>query len=248
MSQHQQAFLARDSKEASQLERLVLSALNAANASLEEPVSPANLRTFENRIYQTCIAEDSKPFFQTLDVFQKQKHDVETLAQILIPDVARRLGAAWVMDELSFADVTIGCARLQNALRDLPLSLPISGQTKQMSCLVLVPEGTQHTLGAFVLSRLLRNAGLDVMLHLNATQQKLYELVEIYNFDIVSISASRGDEPGKVGQLIKLSRALWPDCKTVAGGTICDAEKNNMRKIGADLVTSDPQKVIDLCN
>ncbi|MBC7676540.1 MAG: hypothetical protein H7173_10900, partial [Rhodoferax sp.] len=41
------------------------------------------------------------------------------LADIYIPEAARRLGRAWEDDTLTFADVTFGTVRLQSILRDI---------------------------------------------------------------------------------------------------------------------------------
>jgi len=245
LSQHQQAFLVEDQDSTSSIERLVLSVLSGGKTY---DASAFDFGTFEDQLFKTSISEDKKDYRQAVDQFQTSIHDVEFLAGVTIPNVARRLGKAWEMDEITFADVTIGCARLQSTLRDLPPRAPFPSILSSRSCLVFLHTGFQHSLGACVLTRQLRNAGMDVMLKLDADQNTLSELVQTHNFDIVLISASVADCPATVGEMVQLSRAYWPTCKTVVGGSICDLGIDITTKVGADLVTKDIQKVVNLCN
>eukprot|EP01023_Acetabularia_acetabulum_P015203 TRINITY_DN17374_c0_g1_i5.p2 TRINITY_DN17374_c0_g1~~TRINITY_DN17374_c0_g1_i5.p2 ORF type:complete len:173 (-),score=32.84 TRINITY_DN17374_c0_g1_i5:14-532(-) len=65
--------------------------------------------------------------------------DVE-IAEDFIPHVARRLGDAWCEDNMSFADVTIGSARLQAMVRDLGPPEPAIGDRPVGRVAVIVRE------------------------------------------------------------------------------------------------------------
>jgi MerR family transcriptional regulator, light-induced transcriptional regulator len=80
----------------------------------------------------------------------------EDIADFYVPEVARRLGAAWCEDRTSFADVTVGTARLQGLLREIGpdwFSDARLGDRPPVCVLVVVSRDEFHTLGAMVLAR-----------------------------------------------------------------------------------------------
>jgi methanogenic corrinoid protein MtbC1 len=87
---------------------------------------------------------------------------IESLLLGLLAPTARALGEAWLNDELSFADVTVGLGTLHRvlmALRPPPRSLPTDAP---LVVLALAP-GEQHSLGLAVFSELLKPVGLSVV-------------------------------------------------------------------------------------
>lgn len=255
MSQHQQAFLADDRNEVARVARHVLSILakgekRAPANSADRYSLPASLHieTLAERLFSASIQGDPASFASTLSEVQSSGQLNDVLAYEMIPSVARQLGAAWVDDTISFADVTVGCARLQSALRQLPDNTPTDAvpyNGLRRRCLVAVPKGAQHTLGALVLAKQLRQVRQHVVVELEAEQSTLSPLADQQNFDVILISASSGECPNAMGGLVQTCREHWRASKLVIGGSLADLGKD-VDAMGADQVTQVWQEALNL--
>ncbi len=175
----------------------------------------------------------------------------EDMADYYIPAVARDLGAQWCTDELGFAEVTIGSARLQAMLRELGESWTADhGMNPDASTVLLVvADGVHHTLGAFVLSGQLRRKGLSVRLLLGATPQNINESFELTQFDAVFISSNIGDNLEslrKIVDSIRTSRGNPPP--VVIGGTLLETNADVVALTGTDYIAKTVDEAIALCN
>jgi methanogenic corrinoid protein MtbC1 len=176
------------------------------------------------------------------------------IADLYVPAVARQLGDLWCSDEISFATVTIGVARLQGLLREIEALavLPRRAGHAGFSLLVLVAEGVDHTLGAMVLTGQMRRAGHAVRLILGAQAEAVTTAVSATRFDAVLISAPRGTSAGRLKPLVNAIRtASAKPPPVVIGGTVLDAARDDGADIlvltGADHATCDPNEALRLC-
>lgn len=101
----------------------------------------------------------------------------EDIADFYIPEVARRLGAAWCEDGLSFADVTIGTARLQGLLKEIGSHWTDDRRLDPDApvVLVVVLADEFHTLGAMVLCGQLSRIGVSVKLAMGHAESDLLD-------------------------------------------------------------------------
>lgn len=103
---------------------------------------------------------------------------------------AERLGEFWLEDSCAFSDVTIGVARLQRALRDLPhrgaTARPIAGQPR---ALLAPTPGEDHVFGLSVVGDFLSRAGWSVTLE-TAVAGAAADRVANAAFDIVGFTCS----------------------------------------------------------
>lgn len=253
LSQHQQAFLAENAEDVTRVARRVLSTLASAGGVVScdnnaQPKSTDKADVME-RLYAASISRERSAFSAALEAARQSTGDTDDLAFEFIPSIARRLGAAWVQDAISFSDVTIGCTRLQSALHGLPDRMRASPRRSvRRDCLVLVPKGAQHTLGALVLVKQLRHAGQSVVTELEAQEAGLRRLADQHRFDLVLISASCCECPTALRAMVEKCRGHWPASKIVIGGSICETGADVVRFIGADQVTSDWQEALEICN
>lgn len=178
----------------------------------------------------------------------------EEIADHYIPAAARQLGEMWCEDEVSFATVTIGVARLQGLLRDLE---DIAGMARMdepegASILVVVASGVYHTLGAMVLTGQLRRQGHAVRLLLGPEPEAVAVAVRQARFDAVLISAAEGVSAESVRLIVHaVKTATGAAPPVVIGGTILasmDVAGANIQSVtGADHATSDPNEALRLC-
>jgi methylmalonyl-CoA mutase cobalamin-binding subunit len=170
----------------------------------------------------------------------ERRLEPEAIARLYVPEAARCLGQEWLDDEITFVDVTVQTERLHGVLRYLEESLEPAGVTNQRSVLVLVPEGEQHTLGAFSLAIQLRSAGFFTHLRVAPLASELTHLLAHSPFDLVLVSVGCSRGMTSAAQLIKALRlvARGP-IEVIAGGSIPVTDEALLAGSGADRVMRD---------
>ncbi len=164
------------------------------------------------------------------------------LADLYIPEVARRLGFAWEEDRASFAEVTIGVARLQAILREIGTKWVADDSDKGSvaTVLLILPDSEQHTLGALVAAGWLRRKGISVCLKIAPSTADLVSLLAVRHFDgaMISIACQENLEVG--ARLVKTIRQETANSVRIAvGGAVLDRGEDVATVTGADIVTND---------
>ncbi len=172
----------------------------------------------------------------------------EEVCDLYIPTVARRFGEEWCEDTMSFADVSIGSARLQALLRDAVLEPRGDPADESARFAVLLLADEFHTLGAMVLTGQLRRRGASVRLLLGRRREDVERVACGAGFDAVLVSAAKCDHPGQVKQLLTMLRELLSDpIPLIIGGGLLDlGVEKILAETGADHATSDPAQVMRL--
>ena len=174
----------------------------------------------------------------------------EEVIDFYVPEAARRLGEQWCEDGLSFADVTIGVARLQRIVRDLsidPRNHVHAGRGTK-SILVAVAEGEYHTLGAMILTEQFRRIGASVRLLFGDDARDTQRIVATGDFDAIFVSLAVPDRLGPVRELIDQVRQVLPKpTPIVVGGAIGNSGLDVKKLTGADYATTDPKEALRLC-
>ncbi len=151
----------------------------------------------------------------------------EDIVDVYLPAAARRLGEAWVGDEMSFAAVTVGTARLQALLRDLAerSGPPERGGGDGGTALLVLREGDDHSLGAMIAAAQLRRAAVSVRLSVGRPDDEVLDLVRGGGFDMIALSAGAAQDPQVLGGFVALVRAAADRPVGIAvGGSIVSAE------------------------
>jgi methanogenic corrinoid protein MtbC1 len=206
---------------------------------------------FADLLQDAVVAGDD----QATRVAISRMHDAgisrEAIIDYYIPSIARNLGDAWTEDEMSFATVTIGTARMQQVLRDLAPGWHSEKRrpTEAAAILLLVPADNSHTLGATVLVGQLRRMGFSVHLLVGAEVGDLTDRVGRSRFDAVFISTSCTSGLESVRKLVHVIRTLLPDGPpVVVGGPMIECIKDVIARTGADHATSDLEEGLRFCN
>lgn len=164
------------------------------------------------------------------------------LAEVYIPEVARRLGAAWESDGLSFAQVTVGVSRLQAMLREIGAAwgADSTAATDGPTLLFILPSGEQHTLGAMVLAGRLRRDGMSVCMQIAPNPAELGRLAALRRFDGALISIACQDRLEVCQELVTtLKQATRGKLKIAVGGCLLDKGGDILELTGADVATND---------
>ncbi|MEY8838459.1 B12-binding domain-containing protein, partial [Cribrihabitans sp. XS_ASV171] len=162
----------------------------------------------------------------------------------------------WVTDHATFVQVTIGAARLQSvyqgasnggeaghAARLIDRTIPL-GQ----SILMILPEGEDHTLGAFVAADQFRRHGLWVRVAVRLTCEELVRVVGEGHFAMVGVSVSREKAVENVARMIKYLKSELGGCPPVViGGRYVALSRDIKERTGADHAARSAREAIELC-
>jgi methanogenic corrinoid protein MtbC1 len=176
----------------------------------------------------------------------------DTIATVYIPHAARQMGEDWCNDNLSFARVTIGTARLQSSLRALGTDWTSQGYPDERhadgGAIVIIAKDPYHTLGAMVLCGQLRRMGLSVRLAMGVSTQELRKLFFDTSFDAALISASASESLESLREYVDVIRQSSAVCPPIiVGGNVLDQDEDVKAATGADLTTRDPVEALEHC-
>jgi len=174
----------------------------------------------------------------------------EDIVDFYIPEVARRMGVEWCEDGMSFADVTIGVARLQGLLREIGSDwLDGAGLTRESPGVAVVVTADEfHTLGSMVLCSQLARLGVSVRLVVGRSQEEVLGGVADGHFDAIFISAASGRRLATLRKLVEnIREASDRPTPIIIGGPIVAREDDVKTKTGADHVTTDPTEALAAC-
>lgn len=174
----------------------------------------------------------------------------EEIVDFYIPAVACRLGEDWAENRRSFAEVTIGTARLIATVRDLSRrwTADAAADWRAPTIVMVVPEAEQHRLGAVIAASRFRRRGVSVHMLLGRTDAEVVAAVASGQYDMVSFSLATLDRVEHVRDVIQFLRervsALPP---IVVGGAIGMDGAELQARVGADHVVCDPDEALRLC-
>lgn len=175
---------------------------------------------------------------------------IEELIDHYIPEAARRMGLAWCSDGMSFAEVTIGSARLQGLLRDLIRRSTPSHVNDPMApqVLMVVREDDHHTLGAMVATQKLRRIGVGVHVSVGQPDREILTLIAGRDFDLVMVSSSGSERLETLGKFVENVRnRAGRGIPVVVGGTALVGDADVVAMTGADFATADPEEALKRC-
>ena len=214
----------------------------------ENQAAPVVLEPIVQRLTEAVQTENSSLIEALKPDLRRARISPAMLADIYIPEAARRLGRAWEDDTVTFADVTIGTVRLQSILRDISADWAADARKKVQqngSVLLLLPEKEHHTLGPLVVTGQLRRRGISVCLQLATADGEWKSMLRKRHFDGVIISV--GWE-GKLAAAADLANAVKEMTKgrmpVAVGGAVLTRFESMLTCEGADIVTNDLDKAL----
>ena len=162
-----------------------------------------NWRTFSelrepvvSGLITAALSGKKDAFADLLRELKKARVSAAALADLYIPEAARRMGDAWTDDQMSWLDVSIGVGRLQSLLREIGMAWVAdqAGDTGHGTVLLIVPDREQHTLGPMVAMGQMRRYGVSVCLRIAPSHNELRSLMAARQFDGVLISIATKDK------------------------------------------------------
>lgn len=240
----------KDTGTCASVPKLRLATDNTDQVSNPQGALPVLDKTLLNNIYSAVLNFDKPACLATVKEAASRGISAEVIADRYVPAISLRIGEDWCEDRLSFAQVTIGVARLQAMLRDLGPNWSADGAANPYapSILLMSMPGAHHTLGCTLLAGQLRRNGYSVRLTLDPSQDDLVALVALMSFDAIFISASEYETIEKVRRMVNFLRTLSARPLPIAvGGTLLDVHDGIASLVGVDIATSNIDEAIEHC-
>ncbi|URF46672.1 cobalamin B12-binding domain-containing protein [Dinoroseobacter shibae] len=199
---------------------------------------------------EAYIAFDEVARHEILARIMKRGVTANDVIEAVVPATARYMGELWSTDKLSFADVTIGTARLQETVRNIGTRRIETRDTdaEGPAIMLIVPRIEQHTLGVFVVAEQFRRLGVRVHMTLGNNQAEILRLVHLNNFALVGVTASCRRTLASVRDLVKTIRTGVPRITPIViGGPVTDLGLDIIAMTGADFVAGSAEEALRLC-
>ena len=181
-------------------------------------------------------------FAELLGEVRRSRISLAALADVYIPEAARRMGQAWLDDEMSWLDVTIGVGRIQSLLREIGTAWVAdqAGDTGHGTVLLIVPDREQHTLGPMVVMGQLRRFGVSSCLRMAPSFNELRNLVATRQFDGILISVATQEKLDSVARTVQFLKTLMSrPCPIIVGGAVMSKVEDPASCTGADFSSND---------
>jgi len=198
--------------------------------------------TLVSELIAAATSGTKEAFSTLLAEMRRSRISLAALADIYIPEAARRLGQAWQDDQLSWMDVSIGAGRMQSLLREIGLawSADQADDTGNGTVMLIVPDREQHTLGPMVAMGQMRRYGISVCLRIAPNNSELRTIVASRKFDGIFISVSTKDKFDDVRKTVQfLKSVMKPACPIIVGGAVMSKVENLAALTGGDYSSND---------
>jgi MerR family transcriptional regulator, light-induced transcriptional regulator len=230
-------------------------ARTAANPSLGDSVEQdMHESSFFEQLMQAAVSHEAIRFDPVIARMREAGISGEVIADEYIPALARTLGAQWCEDEVGFATVTIGTARLQGLLRQLGPEWRADNlaQGNAPGILVIVAAGSNHTLGAMVIAGQMRRRGLSVRLLVGAEPDAIGPVMRQARFDAVMISSTGMESLERLRRIVRaVQQATSLPPPVVIGGKLLELLTQDRADVlsltGADFMSDDLDEALAMC-
>lgn len=216
-------------------------AADAPGISKPTSKTPRAVGAHIERLLELALNADDiriNAFFASL---QDEGWTSDAVVTLLIEPTARALGDAWLADECSEFDLTIGLSMLQlagHAVRRYTSSSAI--RNTQYKILLATAPGEQHMLGTSILADQLTDAGWRVDMAFPESDEALFNQLSAQHPDVVDIGLSdamlRHQALPRLRTTIDQSRLAASDHPTVisVGGRLFAEAAATAASVGAD--------------
>jgi methanogenic corrinoid protein MtbC1 len=186
-----------------------------ADRGASAPVSDACLDAF----CTVLCSNDAEAADRLLSSVLAGRAGYAKLADGILSAAARRVGARWQADLVSFADVSIAVGQIlrlsqSHAQRHVPLAID---RTQRQALFVTLP-GQAHNLGLILAAEAFRQADWQVTLMLDTSAQDVLERARRIRPRTVGLSLSRLDRAHQIHGLISELYDLPYRVRVVLGG------------------------------
>ncbi|MEJ6389958.1 cobalamin-dependent protein [Gymnodinialimonas sp. 2307UL20-7] len=213
---------------------------------------PAPLRARLDDLCAAFLSEDEELRHEAIQDLRKDGVTIPEIIDYVIPEVARILGQRWADDELSFAEVSIGSARLQECVRSLiARDISATGDTAGTNApriLMIIPRPEDHTLGTFVAADQFRRYGYAVDIAVDTDVRQLANDLRTQRYVMVGITIGGRRTLASTKELVEKIRAMVTRVTPIAiGGSFVSVGTDLKQTTGADHVAVSAMDALMKC-
>lgn len=225
--------------------------VSRALARVMEDSKPDQLNEYAETIDALCKAfTDDDPEMRRKLVQELLVAGLETSEFIdsHVGDTARALGDQWERNEISFVDVTIGTARLQESVRRLAArdERPPPEATAP-HVLLTAPHNEDHLLGLFVVARHFEDLGCVVHIAIGHHPSEIAAIVAKKKLDLIGISISSSRTIETARKIVTEIRVKTTKTTPIVLGTTLEgANRKALAQVGADFLSSSASEALSL--
>ena len=216
-------------------------------------MEPGRNEAVSRRLREFCdafLSSDEELRHNTLQRIRQEGVTPSNIIDHIVPAAARLMGEMWFADEISFAHVTIGAARLQESVRSLAHRDRIhrSYRDTGSAILLVIPRVEQHTLGTFVLADQLRRLGYAVDVAIDQHPRQLAVTLRQRHYVMVGITVSGRRTLASTTELVDIIRStVTRVTPIVIGGSVLSSDIDVKAISGADHTAKDAESALLKC-
>lgn len=220
--------------------------------AIDKTKTPEAARTHLVSLCDAFTGPDIDQCHDALARIQKSGISRDDIVDHVLPGAARLMGERWFADEISFVEVTIGTARLQEAVRSLAAQNRLHdahiGRAKAPRVLMVLPRGEDHSFGLIVATDQLRRLGYHVDIAVDQTPTQIARLVRNTRFDFVGIGVVSRRTLALAKDIVeKIRMTVTNYTPIVISGVQFATDKDVIAATGADHVVRDVRTALKVC-
>ncbi len=229
-----------------------LVAMRWIDRPVQVKAAPAIGEVAVRKLVALCL----EPVSHNVAVFVTELHrsgaSPASIYEDLLAPAARQLGVMWENDTCTFADVTIGVLRLQNAQRSLAAQ-PLDHAAPPLGAprVLLMPvPGEQHTFGLSLVLDYFVRAGWEARLGPVGSRAQALALIKRERTELVGLSFACDDRVADAEALIADMRRASGNANLIimVGGPSFLADPELAGRIGADATAIDGHQAVVRAN
>lgn len=174
-----------------------------------------------------------------VDQLVKAGVPVERIYHNYLAEAARKLGARWEKNELSFEEVGIATARIYVILDGLRRQAPPPITTRNPRIAFASVPGERHLIGLKMAVDVFRREGWNVIHWVDLTHDQIVEAAQDSDIVLVGLSSSGRRTRGSLLKLVVALRLCRPGLKILLSGEITKSEPDFLSEVGIDQIVND---------
>ncbi len=192
-----------------------------------------------DKLCNALLADDPGAAASFIEAAQTKGSSYETLCLLYLSAAARRLGAWWDNDQVTFYRVTVAAGRIYAILRILRRERPLGAPNLRRAASFASVPGENHTLGITMASDLAREHGWDIELLVGLEHEALVAKLEQSQPLVIGLSASGKRSLPALTRLVVALRIGVPNARILVCGQIAASNLTLVGVTGADAAATD---------
>lgn len=191
------------------------------------------------------LQTDASVAWHVLDGFRAAGRSKSEIGLGHFPEAARRLGAMWERDEVSFAQVGRAVGRLQQLYRTLRAEAGPRRRDPVRRALFATLPGETHTLGVIIAADACRQRGWEVELSLGQAREAFLAELSEGSYPVLGLSLGSNRIRAELASLLAAIRAAAPDTRVLLSGPLVASSPLRARQLPADAWADDVPSALE---